>query len=150
MLNPIKSRVVPSQMRIVLSFITALAGLSVMKCGGEDPISRSISASVSRGVGTRVDLVSPIRARSMPYTSPSLAPATANSRPPCVRMIAGAALMFEGTYVQTPGLFANYDVSGDGQRFLMVKPIESQTSDVTQINVVLNWFEELKQRVPVH
>src|SRR5262249_30610448 len=27
---------------------------------------------------------------------------------------------------------------------------ESQTSDATQINVVLNWFEELKQRVPVH
>jgi len=29
----------------------------------------------------------------------------------------------------------------------MIKPGEQQES-VTQINVVLNWFEELKQRVP--
>ena len=41
-----------------------------------------------------------------------------------------------------------YDVSPDGQRFLMLKAVESQTSAPTQINVVLNWFEELKQRVP--
>ena len=37
----------------------------------------------------------------------------------------------------------------DGQRFLMLKPVESQTAAPTQINVVLNWFEELKQKVPV-
>jgi len=40
-----------------------------------------------------------------------------------------------------------YDVSSDGQRFLMVKEVE-QSSAATQINVVLNWFTELKQRVP--
>jgi len=43
---------------------------------------------------------------------------------------------------------ANYDVSPDGQRFLMVKPTTAQEAAPTQINVVLNWFEELKQRVP--
>ncbi len=42
---------------------------------------------------------------------------------------------------------ANYDVTPDGQRFVMVKPSEQQGA-ATQINVVLNWFEELKQRVP--
>ncbi len=31
------------------------------------------------------------------------------------------------------------------ERFLMIKPDEGQA----QINVVLNWFEELKERVPV-
>jgi len=36
-----------------------------------------------------------------------------------------------------------------GQRFLMLRPVESQASAPTQINVVLNWFEELKQKVPV-
>jgi hypothetical protein len=36
----------------------------------------------------------------------------------------------------------------DGQRFLMEKPIE-QEQPATQINVVLNWFEELKKQVPV-
>jgi eukaryotic-like serine/threonine-protein kinase len=39
--------------------------------------------------------------------------------------------------------FPNYDLSPDGQRFLMVTR-ESKP----QINVVLNWFEELKRRVP--
>jgi hypothetical protein len=39
-------------------------------------------------------------------------------------------------------------VSPDGQRFLMLKPVESAEVAPTQINVVLNWFEELKRRVP--
>jgi hypothetical protein len=42
----------------------------------------------------------------------------------------------------------NYDVSADGQRFLMLKPAEQAQASPTQINVVLNWTEELKQRVP--
>jgi hypothetical protein len=39
---------------------------------------------------------------------------------------------------------ANLDVTKDGQRFLMAK------NDLagSRLNVVLNWFEELKQRVP--
>ena len=41
----------------------------------------------------------------------------------------------------------NYDVSRDGQRFLILKATE-QAPPPTQINVVLNWFEELKRRVP--
>jgi hypothetical protein len=41
-----------------------------------------------------------------------------------------------------------YDVSADGQRFLMLKPSESAEAPSTQINVVLNWFEELKQKAP--
>jgi Tol biopolymer transport system component len=49
-------------------------------------------------------------------------------------------------FVQTTS--PNYDVSPDGQRFLMIKPDE-QTASPTQISVVLNWFEELKQKVPV-
>jgi hypothetical protein len=39
-------------------------------------------------------------------------------------------------------------VSPDGQRFLMLKPGEQEQAAPTQINVVLNWFEELKQKVP--
>jgi hypothetical protein len=43
-----------------------------------------------------------------------------------------------------------YDVSKDGQRFLMIKNATSgeQASAPTPINVVLNWSGELKQRVP--
>jgi Tol biopolymer transport system component len=56
--------------------------------------------------------------------------------------------LFEGPYALTPATFPNYDVSLDGQRFLMLKPMASAEPPPTQINVVLNWFEELKQKVP--
>ena len=56
--------------------------------------------------------------------------------------------LFEGKYERAPIPVANYDVSGDGQRFLMLKPSEQAQAATTQINVVLNWFEELKRRVP--
>jgi Tol biopolymer transport system component len=57
-------------------------------------------------------------------------------------------MLFQGQYQPNPTMNANYDVSPDGQRFLMVKPTSAQEAAPTQINVVLNWFEELKQRVP--
>jgi serine/threonine protein kinase/Tol biopolymer transport system component len=57
-------------------------------------------------------------------------------------------MLFAGQYVPTPLTSPNYDVSPDGQRFLMVKSSESEQAAPTQINVVLNWFEELKRRVP--
>jgi serine/threonine protein kinase/Tol biopolymer transport system component len=58
-------------------------------------------------------------------------------------------MLFEGQYRPTPLSNPNYDVSPDGQRFLLVKPSEQEQAAPTQINVVLNWFEELKRRVPV-
>ena len=57
-------------------------------------------------------------------------------------------VLFEGEYLPTPLLFPNYDVSPDGERFLMLKPSQQGGAAPTQINVVLNWFEELKRRVP--
>ncbi len=45
----------------------------------------------------------------------------------------------------------NYDITPDGQRFLTVIPAPNAEADETtsvRINIVLNWFEELKQRVP--
>ena len=56
-------------------------------------------------------------------------------------------VLFEGYYETRGYPVTNYDVSPDGQRFLMIKASE-QESEATQINVVLNWFEELKGRVP--
>jgi serine/threonine-protein kinase len=56
-------------------------------------------------------------------------------------------ILFEGAYVPTPRSFPDYDVSPDGQRFLMLKTTE-RSQGLDQINVVLNWFEELKRRVP--
>ncbi|MBM3820505.1 MAG: hypothetical protein FJW14_16010, partial [Acidimicrobiia bacterium] len=39
---------------------------------------------------------------------------------------------------------ANYDISSDGQRFVMVK----DESDSGRLNLVLNWFEELRRLAP--
>jgi serine/threonine protein kinase/Tol biopolymer transport system component len=56
--------------------------------------------------------------------------------------------MFEGPYVF--GRSRNYDVSPDGQRFLMIKEGEEKagTSARTELILVENWFEELKRLVP--
>jgi len=54
-------------------------------------------------------------------------------------------MLFQGEYYV--GSSTNYDISPDGQRFLMIKPSE-QAASAAQINVVLNWSEELKRRVP--
>jgi len=58
-------------------------------------------------------------------------------------------MLFEGQYQLAPATAPNYDVSPDGQRFLMIKASEqASSSSLTQIVVVQNWFEELKRRVP--
>jgi len=55
--------------------------------------------------------------------------------------------LFEGTYFHGPfNRTSNYDISLDGQRFLMIK----EERGIAQIHVVLNWFEELKRLVPTN
>jgi len=61
-------------------------------------------------------------------------------------------LPIEGTV--HPVLQRNYDVMPDGKRLIVVLPAadaKANTARVesTQINMVLNWFEELKARAPV-
>ena len=56
-------------------------------------------------------------------------------------------LLFEGHYHYSPYVTSGYDVSPDGQRFLMVQP-GGPDQTPTQIQVVLNWVEELKRKVP--
>ena len=58
-------------------------------------------------------------------------------------------VLFEGQYhTEIPIANANYDITPDGQRFLMIKARGPESEAPTQINVLLNWFEELKQRMP--
>ena len=59
-------------------------------------------------------------------------------------------VLFEGSYVShsnPPGL-QYYDISPDGERFLMLQEVTGQAQN--QIYVIQNWFEELKRRVPTH
>jgi dipeptidyl aminopeptidase/acylaminoacyl peptidase len=55
-------------------------------------------------------------------------------------------LLFEGVYFSY-GPRAEYDVTPDGQKFLMIKTGDPQ---VSELNVVENWFEELKRLVPTN
>jgi serine/threonine-protein kinase len=43
--------------------------------------------------------------------------------------------------------FGNYDLSHDGRRFVIVRDVEDE-SELMQVVVVLNWFEELERLVP--
>jgi hypothetical protein len=52
--------------------------------------------------------------------------------------------MFEGLWLPNPANVADYDVSPDGQRFLMLKPAD-EDQGARQIVIVQNWFEELKK-----
>jgi hypothetical protein len=57
-------------------------------------------------------------------------------------------VLFEGQYAETLG-GRNYDVSPDGQRFLMLKESGPDGGAAqARFIVVENWFEELRQRVP--
>jgi hypothetical protein len=54
-------------------------------------------------------------------------------------------LLFERQYAFGAGItIANYDVTPDGQRFIMVK----DEAAAGRVNVVLHWAEELKMSAP--
>jgi Tol biopolymer transport system component len=52
--------------------------------------------------------------------------------------------LFEGAFVQGAAGLPEYDVAPDG-RFLMMRPVAG--SEARQLHVVLNWFDELNERV---
>jgi len=56
--------------------------------------------------------------------------------------------LFEGQFYTAGEGNTNYDVDPDGQRFVMIKAVEAEEGQPGQINVILNWFEELKRLVP--
>jgi len=56
-------------------------------------------------------------------------------------------VLFEARFQMDRGGGQMYDVSADGQRFLMIR--SPQEHELTEIRVVLNWAEELKRLVPM-
>jgi serine/threonine-protein kinase len=57
--------------------------------------------------------------------------------------------IFERPFNRSTAFWPNYDVTPDGQRFLMVKD-SALDMPPTRINVVFNWVEELKGLVPAN
>ena len=46
--------------------------------------------------------------------------------------------------------FYNFDVHPDGKRFAVLKaPGTERDAAINKVNIVLNWFEEVKQKVPM-
>jgi len=52
-------------------------------------------------------------------------------------------MVFRGAYVAFLNL--NHDVTPDGRRFLRPQQLEPEQA-ATQVNVVINWFEDVKRR----
>jgi eukaryotic-like serine/threonine-protein kinase len=64
-------------------------------------------------------------------------------------------IIFKNTNQRVTGGGPSWDIHPDGKRFLMIKPPASTgaapaaATPQPKINIVVNWFEELKQRAPV-
>jgi hypothetical protein len=60
-------------------------------------------------------------------------------------------VMFEAKFGEYEGTAPtrSWDVSPDGQKFLLMRPVPSADKPVTVMHVVLNWTEELKRLVPI-
>ena len=57
-------------------------------------------------------------------------------------------LLFEDSFTESYlSATSNYDVTADGQRFVMVQTSQERV-EPESLNIVLNWFEELKRLVP--
>src|SRR5215471_17204355 len=54
-------------------------------------------------------------------------------------------VMFEGNFVNVLGI--EYDVAPDGNHFIMIQADEPK-SPPTELNVIVNWLEELKRQIP--
>ena len=54
-------------------------------------------------------------------------------------------VMFEGNFVNVYGI--EYDVAPDGAHFIMIQADEPN-SPPAQLNVIINWLEQLNRRVP--
>ena len=57
-------------------------------------------------------------------------------------------VLFEGAYEGPLASRANFDITPDGKRFLMLQALDHGQSSA-EIKVVSNWFTELQQHVPV-
>ena len=62
----------------------------------------------------------------------------------------GLEVLFDAPFYNPAAHRRHYDITPDDQRFLVIgNRLDADDGTVApSINVVLNWFEELKQRVP--
>ena len=56
-------------------------------------------------------------------------------------------VLFEGRFDRGVTGNLSYDISPEGDRFLMIQPLGDRTAD--RLRVVLNWFDEVSELAPV-
>ena len=59
-------------------------------------------------------------------------------------VVSDPRVLFEASYNASDDV--NYDVSSDGQQFVMIET--DPQGDGRRLELVLNWFEDVKERVP--
>jgi serine/threonine-protein kinase len=104
---------------------------------------------ISTGGGTR-----PLWARNGRELFYLLSPGRVMSvsiQPGATFLVGNPQLVFDGPYL-APNSARTYDVSSNGERFLMIKDAADplKTSAPPSLIVVQGWFEELKRRVPTN
>ncbi len=101
--------------------------------GGDEPLwSQDGRELFYRGIGSNAGAVLAVTVETEPAFNPN-----------------APRILFRGDYVLEASV--NWDISPDGKRFLLIKESGSGASaseGSPKINIVLNWLEELKQRVP--
>ena len=106
-----------------------------------DNLSGGLEIPISSGGGTE-----PVWSRDgtklFYRSSTEMMEVTIDAEPDIKTGVGAARPLFKDNSYERAGGFPDYDVASDG-RFLMI-----QESAPTRINVVLNWFEELKWLVP--
>jgi Tol biopolymer transport system component len=60
----------------------------------------------------------------------------------------GATFHVGAAHVLFEKASSDYDVAPDGKRFLMLKPTAA-VGDSGELHVIVNWFDDLRQRVPL-
>ena len=56
-------------------------------------------------------------------------------------------VLFEDRRFATGGPGPRYDVSADGERFVMVAPVEGgEETETRSVRLVENWYEEFRER----
>ncbi len=116
-------------------YVQALPGpgpkIQVSNDGGNDPVWRRSGGELFYRAGDRMMVVSVVTAPRFKASAPR-------------RLWEGQYSQGIGASCGMPGVSSsNYDVTADGQRFLMVRD-EDQSTFSTKIVVVLNWVEQVK------
>ena len=68
---------------------------------------------------------------------------------PVFRRLSPPRLLFDQPYGETIPI-RSYDISPDGERFVMKTDYEFEPEPVAEIRIVQNWFEELKRLAPTN